>query len=322
MPFQKPWRNYAKGDLLYGLARNRSQLAQFMGIKQGDLCTIDQYGIMSDVNAPTLAKNKLTYDQEFIDALKESDKTRIILDTDLNDNAFWKANRNNAINIAKRKCKGGLDYIIHKTDHHIHFCLDGMDMVQVASKTYDGKAGGVADDPGKSSKAWNDKSRSITGAELRWVYRNQLDPQVQSRVQCWKKNDSMAPWADLWVQCEPPWKDSSRPSDVGAAWSAYRPSRVVNVVHAVRAAMGTYDQKIHWFFAHSDESKNAEAKLKAAVQTGNAQTVLALACHYLKATAATGATPAPPDSAGPALNVDSHLYKYLFTELSDGNIIA
>ncbi len=145
---------------------------------------------------------------------------------------------------------------------------------------------------------------------------------MQSRVQCWKKNNSMSPWAEAWVQCEPPWNDNSLPSSVGAAWSSYRPTRVVSVVHAVGAALGTYDKKIHWFFAHSDESKNAEAKLKAAIKTGNAQTVLALACHYLKVRAATGATPPPPDDAGTALKTDSHLYRYLYTELSDGNIIV
>jgi len=315
MPFTTPYRNYKAGDLLYGLAHNRGGLAKAMGIKGGDVYTIDQYGIMSDYRAPTLAQNKLKFDAEFIEALRNGDKTQIILDTDLNDPGFWKADRNNAINIARRKCKAGLDYITHHTQHHIHFCLDGLNMVQVANKNYDGKAGGVADDPGKWGGAWNTKARSITGAELRWVYRNRFDPVVRARIQFWKLS------ANRWRQCPPPWEDSDRSQQERDAFAVYKPAGAASLPTAVDVALRLYDGKIHWFFAHSDASANAEPKLKEALRSNNTNRLLALVCHYLGVQSARGPTPPAPNDAGTKLNADSHLYRFLYTALDDAALI-
>jgi hypothetical protein len=316
MPFARPWRHYKPGDLLYGLAQNRGRLAAFFKINQGAVYTIDQYGIMSDDQAATLAQNKLKFDREFIEALENGDKTRGIVDTDLNDASFWNADRNNAINIAKRKCKAGLEYITQHTEHHIHFCLDGMNMVQVANKNYDGKAGGVADSPGKWTGKWNEKARSITGAELRWVYRNRFNPRVQSRIQFWKLAGSS------WVACPPPWDDGDRTQAERNAFASYKPTAVtVSVLAAVDAALRAYDNKIHWFFAHSDESKNALPKLVAALKSGDAARVLATVCYYLNVKAAKGTTPAAPGGLGAKLQSQSHLYRYLYTELNNSHLV-
>ena len=316
MPFTTPWRQYKPGDLLYGLAQNRGRLAAAMGIKKGAVYTIDQYGIMTDPRAQTLAQNHLKYDPEFIAALQNSEKMWNLVDTDLNDNAVWTADRNNAINIAKRKCKAGLEYIVHRTRHHIHFCLDGLNLEQAANKNYDGSAGGVADTPGAWTGQWNKKARSITGAELRWVYRNRLDPKVQERIQFWKVAGSN------WICCPPPWDDASQTKTIRQAWEGYKPRGNTYLKTAVAAVLAAYDKKIHWFFAHSTESTNALPKIRTALHAGEMDKLLALVCYYLNVNPVGKPLPPTPSGAGARLKPQSHLYRYLYTELTDGGIVA
>ncbi len=217
MPFSQAWRDYHPNDLLYGLAGPRNHLAAHMGIKDGDIYTIDQFDIFADAKPIGSVKSHLVHDKDFIKVLQSSAKTAQIVGTDLNDGTLWNNDLVGTAAIAKRKCKAGLEFVIYHTTYHIHFCLGGMNLEQVAAKNYDGSAGGMADSAGGKSTGldWKSKARSITGAELRWVYRHSREPMVQSKVQFWKDDGG-------WKQCPPPWKDIKQPMSVRSAFAAYK----------------------------------------------------------------------------------------------------
>jgi hypothetical protein len=214
MPFQTPWRGYHSGDLLFGLACDRHQLAETFGISAGNIYTIDQYGLFSHRGDPRLNTHRLHHDPAFISALRTNAKTAGIVDTDLNDDAAWSGDRAVATGaIARRKCKSGIEYICLNTQHHIHFCLRGLDLTSVAIKSHwrdsrGGQANGIA---------WDGKSRSITNAELRRIYRRRLDPRIAARIQFWKQDG-------MWEQCPPPWNDPDQPQAVQRAFAAYVPA--------------------------------------------------------------------------------------------------
>ncbi|HVS40412.1 MAG TPA: hypothetical protein VMS17_32945 [Gemmataceae bacterium] len=229
MPFQPKWRDYQAGDLFYGLADPRWDLVTHLAA-QGQIAlaydannnlttivTIDQYDLCSSTHATAY---NLTYDAAFIAALNAHKKYKSVVGQDLENkwgnlkNIGGKDQQVEALAIAKRKCKGGLNYIVHHTPYYIHFCLDGLDMASVAGKSYSGP--GATDNPvGKSNTDWMNKVRSITGAELRWVYRNHKVPKVQAKIQFWLNN----------AQCYPPW-GPGHPTKWRAAWAAYIPTHM------------------------------------------------------------------------------------------------
>lgn len=228
MPFVLPWRNYVSGDLLYGLAGPRAEFAA--AIHADAHHTIDQYEIAT-VDRGSVG---IMHDPDFVAALAIHPKYgSVVADADagwdLSKQYQWDADRVGMTALAKRKCKGGLNWITHNTFRHIHFCLDGLDLVAAASKNYNGA--GTADAPIGKAPLGTDvyvKARSITGAELRWVYRNRNDPRVSGQIQFWKRKVSWATGArveDGWEQCLPPWSIGSNPA-VRAAWAAYVPTTV------------------------------------------------------------------------------------------------
>ena len=232
MPFTSPWAAYQAGDLLYGLAGPRVDLAAHFGL--ADHYTIDEYDIAS-YDRGGGASGALQYDPNFRDALRNHAKYASVvadgdLGWDLSDNAHWAADHSGMLLVAKRKCKGGLEWITRHTMRNIHFCLDGLNLRAAASKTYDGLSGGVADNPQGKAPLGTDpynKPRSITGAELRWIYRNRLDVRVQNRVQFWRRRVSWATGARTttgWEGCPPPWTDPAVSHDTRAAWAAYVPT--------------------------------------------------------------------------------------------------
>ena len=229
MPFQAPWRDYQAGDLFYGVAapnKGRNVVIQTLAVNgklnPNDVVTIDQYDILADARGSSVNGNPLKHDQDFITALQANPKYKTIVGTDLTDGSLWKAAPAMTTAIAKRKCKGGLDYITRHTQYHVHFCLQDLDLVQAASKSYHGSKGGKADDPQGQRDGVHSmfKMRSITGAELRWVYRNRRDPLVMGKIQFW--DGSPMPY-----RCPPPWDDLNQPQDVRSAWSCYFPTHEV-----------------------------------------------------------------------------------------------
>lgn len=216
MPFNPPYARYKAGDILYGLAQPRGELAQAMGIKQGDIYTIDQYDTFADARPRGAPLSGLKYDPEFNAAVARATDGQSKY-ADLNSGAQWAAHPDAMGAVARRKCKTGIDYICRNASGTIHFCLDGLDIFAVAAKSYDGP--GARDNPkGKAhDQAWFEKSRSITGAEIRWVYRHRNDVAIRSRIQFWNRESGQ------WVPCPPPWDDTRVPF-VQAAFRCYQPS--------------------------------------------------------------------------------------------------
>ncbi|MDX7989199.1 hypothetical protein FE392_18105 [Xenorhabdus sp. 12] len=94
--------------------------------------------------------------------------------------------------IMGKKCKGGLSWVCTGTSElvnrmHIHFILDGIDLKQVIHK----------------------QSNSITGKELRWIYRNRNNPLVAKKIQFWILHNPTCP----------PWMEEPGVTD----WQAYIP---------------------------------------------------------------------------------------------------
>jgi hypothetical protein len=102
----------------------------------------------------------------------------------------WKMHR------IKEQCKTGLDFQTHgggldgKGKGVIHFVL-GPILLQLMEYIV-GKSNPVLDKNilhytgEKSSPFVTEKRRHITGAEIRWVYRNRKDPKVQAKIQFWR----------------------------------------------------------------------------------------------------------------------------------------
>ncbi|MBS7696930.1 MULTISPECIES: hypothetical protein [unclassified Chelatococcus] len=89
----------------------------------------------------------------------------------------------------RRKCKGGLHWAATgKFTIAAHFILDQLDMAAVVEKNATWHGGRKLDFKDKG-----DKSRSCTGSELRWIYRNQTDALVRNTVQFWKQFRPVAP---------------------------------------------------------------------------------------------------------------------------------
>jgi hypothetical protein len=232
MPFSGKWRDYQSGDLLYGLAGPRNELASFFGIVNG-VCTIDQYDIFS----VDRMHGSLVHDVDFISALNGHSKYNTVLDYDLADNSNWTNDAIRTAAIAKRKCKGGLNWITQNTGRHIHFLLAGMDMEAVPNKNFTAYKPARDEPQGKApaTLAWDAKERSITGAELRWIYRNRSNLKVQQHVQFWKQSTKWGTGSghgnytvksSTFVQCPPPWGDPQQSHSVRNAWAGYIPTRV------------------------------------------------------------------------------------------------
>lgn len=93
----------------------------------------------------------------------------------------------------KRMSKAGLNLFLLK-GRTVHFVLDGINMDQVPTKSF-------------NSEATN--TRSITGAELRWIYKHRDEQTVQDNIQFWaNKKPTTPPWSP----------DSSNYSD---QWAIY-----------------------------------------------------------------------------------------------------
>jgi hypothetical protein len=204
MPFEKPWRDYELGELVYGIASSDDNpRGEFIdkvvrgSNKSGNgIHTIDKYRVIGSELGRT---GKIPDDNsKFQESLtSQGGKYSILEDDVMNTNAS-----------IRRKCKGGLYWQIFVENKNVHFVLDDIIMNAVVNKNY-GKRPDQSADWGSGVT----KNRGITGAELRWVYRNRIHKEVQDHIQFWIK----------FKQCEPPW--ISEPM----LWSQYVPKREMNV---------------------------------------------------------------------------------------------
>lgn len=160
----------------------------------------------------------------------------------MNEEAFASAVDNVASNSAFRaKSKFGMEWTARKNAGldansstagvHIHFALDDIDMAAVVTKTHrfeDQSHNVLAEDlPKGKSKKNEDKVRTITHSELRWIYRNRGNPLVQRSIQFWLNQ----------VACGPPWENDTETTTLPTnrrvvswrtAWTLYKPSLTHN----------------------------------------------------------------------------------------------
>ncbi|MBD2783450.1 hypothetical protein ID858_11205 [Xenorhabdus sp. DI] len=216
MPFFRPFREkFFAGDLVYGLSEQRniyfSKISHFNGVKTYydekrsppilidyyltpvELKNIDEienilkHGPLSDSDNQYYNEvvedfqerynyNKCDhytykkYEADFFKYLRHNKKYCNVMDG---------KQEYNELTIG-RKCKGGLSWIGRSNsklvrDIHVHFILDGIDMERVAEKREDEK--------------------SITGKELRWLFRHRYHLKVMKKVQFWNNgNPTFPPW--------------------------------------------------------------------------------------------------------------------------------
>ncbi len=168
MPFKKPYSNFKKGDLIYGLKDPRANFIKSFGFNplEGGH-TIDNYSIFQyEFSDRKQIKYKHPQDQnKFKKALKKHHYYKCALK---DDNAP-----------TEHKCKGGLYWAtFSKVEKNVHFLLDEISQTDVVKKI-------------------GNYGKSITASELRWVYRFREHPNIQNRIQFWLNSK----------QCCPPWKN-------------------------------------------------------------------------------------------------------------------
>jgi hypothetical protein len=243
MPLKPPYLNkFNPGDLLYGLALMRNFYGNnYMGLAElandsSFTCVIDDYA------ANELQKNyferigeKIPKNQDdFYQVLTSHPKYKsIFIDHP------YQTNFDNIDHIVlstqniARKCKTGLYWAAkYEKNFSIHFILDEIDINEVIFKSnekdhphadlnsylrcYFKKAKKIDRNIPKSKVDKNLSCKSITGSELRWIYRNKDDPKVQKSVQFWYKGKP----------CCPPWDpyfDQLYGERIAYKWLKYMP---------------------------------------------------------------------------------------------------
>lgn len=199
---------YSHGDLFYGLQEPRGKLMEFLGAqKERTTGSMINYYNVGDYGASVAAPSD---NAKFTEALASSQNPK---HPDLLNR--WQANPNSGDMkwaLWKRKSKSGLWWATSVAKKKIHFCLDELDLDTVIHKNY------ISDYPqGLDRKAatitdFTQKKTSITGAELRWIYRNRKDPQVQALIQFWK---AFKPCAAPWETDPTSWADYKPTSEFG-----------------------------------------------------------------------------------------------------------
>jgi len=156
-----------KGDLIYGLntdfARQR-YISSAKGFKRG--ITADMFKVVQ-------------YDQNC--RLVDQTSLENFMSSHLKYHSALNGERNNE-NL-RRKCKAIIEWAVFK-GRNIHFVLDELDLTAVANKSYRGA---------NSDQNTVPKNRSITGSELRHIYRNWA--RFKNHVYFWFEQQQIpAPW--------------------------------------------------------------------------------------------------------------------------------
>ncbi|MDC9615476.1 hypothetical protein PSI19_16685 [Xenorhabdus khoisanae] len=219
MPFHRPFKmNFEQGDLIFGLSKERAKYAQkypqfgfarFLDTK--NISTIDRYSITKkELIIRKGFEHLIPYNQESFDkAIEEHCKYNSIRNCGKKLRIDYDSqNVRYPEQVTSRKCKAGLSWFSQASPRScihfisgscIHFILDGIDMESVIYKHYENKI---------------KKGSSYTGSELRWIYRNRLDPKVRSCIQFWRGGVPVAPpWtggkdASLWQNYHPKFENS------------------------------------------------------------------------------------------------------------------
>lgn len=181
--------SWVDGDKIYGLNAARSDTVQ----------ALDQLGhgpsIIDDLNNQFIGtgligdpKYPKTYDEDVKLTDPEAKAFRKALHKHPKYDPRMVPDENVSLTRVKRACKGGLEFVTRQ-GNTIHFILDIIKMDWVIDKT------GPMDI--HQFTAEGDKSRDITGAELRYLYRHRYDKKVIRNVRFWKGGQEVeAPWIE------------------------------------------------------------------------------------------------------------------------------
>jgi hypothetical protein len=189
MSFGKPYGVYKQGDLIYGLVVPREWFSKHVHATKPMF--MQDYG-----------GEEIDVDSDFATSLKADHKKFGEIVTMVENFDFFDTKQ------VKQKCKGGLWWATQVAKKQVHFYLEGLNFWDTCNNTR-----GL---------------RSITDAELRWIYRFKDNGNVQEYIQFWRPAGCKK-WADLQAakgshsgveQCGPPWEDFEGGMQV---WASYKP---------------------------------------------------------------------------------------------------
>lgn len=205
MAFREPWTAFKAGDLVYGIDSSKTDWSRSTYLdsifKNG--LTIEHFHV---IRTEKQSSRRLRAELEsFVAALRDHPKFLTSVDgEDTNENV-------------RRKDKGGLLWAA-KNGKTVHFVLDGLDMRAVVGKSFAGA------NPDRPASVHGPKNRSITGAELRWLYRNRHLALVQACVQFWFYKTQVCPPWETYYSIDWSSGDARMVEQDGVAlWSTYTP---------------------------------------------------------------------------------------------------
>lgn len=213
MPFKEPWKNFKEGDFIFGINAQIAAFQQKHNVPKASI--IDPVGTVRQLadnrtNLENFEGFRREQNSAYLESLENHPKYQLAYNRD-------KTPGSTGSNAQFRlKSKAGLNFCI-SSNIPVHFILDELKLKQIIEKNFtDPKKLWSPNNEFKNSDA--DKIRSVTGAELRWIYRNRDRPETQECVQFWFKG----------TQCCPPWEPAFRHPDSQASdWNAYKPKTVV-----------------------------------------------------------------------------------------------
>jgi hypothetical protein len=233
MPFDQPFREFdAKTDIIFGLTTPDRN--QFLNFKNVTLAARNRAGIplfidgFDDLNRAVGEKtNKIPQD------IKDNHRNAVL-------HAYPEAATefaNDKVNALDRKKSKGSLYWAAREGIHLHFVMYALatpdSQRKIATKTSTkGGTNSMGDQPKGSkpspytsdrfeSDAYWDKSRQVTGSELRWIYRMRNSEKVRQIVQFWRSLDGKD-----FEKCPPPWEWADwSGTDYRKIWSQYKPTR-------------------------------------------------------------------------------------------------
>lgn len=206
MPFFAPFKShFAEGDLVYGLSETRQRYALndlvfATSLTPRYVSTVDQYaGTKTEQDAHEARHYSAPYQGDFSRVVAEHPKYQSIATAKgflVGVTAYDDPQH------IRRKIKAGLYWSAVDSRHFtVHFLLDDLDIDQVIQKSHELDRRG---------------SKSFTGVELRWIYRNRKDSRVQRAIQFWLLGrPSPPPWDEMFFLRQ----GSSGPQ----AWAHYVP---------------------------------------------------------------------------------------------------
>lgn len=154
---------FSDGELIFGIAIIIKEI-QLHLITRRNCQYIIQADLTNDVwsyaDTRFVIKNKNDRTKGFLNHISMHDRYNVAA-------LFISNTFKHRVNVFKKTSKCGLEYQLFVLKKRVHFFIDGLDLLSVASKT-DGNG------------------RSVTASELRWLYRHRYMPDVRNNLIFWR----------------------------------------------------------------------------------------------------------------------------------------